>query len=182
MKQITFVYQVNQSVNYIKLKPQHSAAMVCSLSAGLYHSVRQMVLIQRFSAGRPLVTVGVLIKTVQSYREQESVESLPALDDQVCAVVNGNSKSFGLIILMLRICSRSEVNFNYVTQLIKFALPQPPLYDFEKDLTIHHVPHGFGNFQYLNKNFNGFLSTIFFYLNALRDWLEQSPKLFTVSY
>ena len=80
-------YQVNQSVSCRGPKPCHSAGMACSLLAGLYHSVRLTGVIQRFSAGHPLATAGVLIRMAQSYKEQGSVESSPALlDDQVCFV------------------------------------------------------------------------------------------------
>ena len=86
-------YQVNQSVNCKGSKPCHSAGTTsgtaCSLLAGLYHSVRLTGVIQRFSAGHPLATAGVLIRMAQSYKEQGSVESLPALlDEQVCFVNN----------------------------------------------------------------------------------------------
>ena len=85
-------YQVNQSVNCKGPKPCHSvgttAGTACSLLAGLYHSVRLTGVIQRFSAGHPLATAGVLIRMAQSYKEQGSVESLPALHEQVCFVNN----------------------------------------------------------------------------------------------
>jgi len=55
----------------------------------LYHSVTLMGVIQRFSAGHPLATAGVLIRMVQSWKEQGSVESPTApLADQVCTVKN----------------------------------------------------------------------------------------------
>ena len=70
------------------LKPQLSVAVVCSLLAGLYLSVRQMEATHRFSAGPLLVTAGALIMMVLRLKERGCGASQPALlEDQVCTTL-----------------------------------------------------------------------------------------------